>query len=311
MFVAARFRRSSGGRRPGALGWVSPQPGGARCVSKPSSVALGGRRRVRAQRRGRHPAVCAREAGICLRAASLPRAPSSARATSGGAYGSTARGYCSAPGPLRVARCRGCGSLCRRVRRTARCVLSVRVSAGGRQDPDGRRQTVDDRLVDTLPGGVVALVVGHRLSVVGGVDRSRSACLSAGSGCAARMSRMVRADGSCARSGSRASETCRLTVRFPRPAAGDSRTGRWATAPPPARGQVLRHRNLPVDRQVSRAGCGGRPGGLAGISAARRASITSGSVVVWRSTRNRRIGTGGGYWNTMPSLKSGAPAERA
>ena len=57
----------------GALGWVSPQPGGARCVSKPSSVALGGRRRVRAQRCGRRPAVCAREAGICLRGASLPR----------------------------------------------------------------------------------------------------------------------------------------------------------------------------------------------------------------------------------------------
>ena len=92
-----------------------------------------------------------------------------------------------------------------------------------------------------------------------------------------------------------------------RPAARDGRPGRRASAPSPARGQVLRHRNLPVDRQVSRpaardgragrrasapppargqvrghrnlpvfpAGCGGRPGGLAGISAARRASISA------------------------------------
>ena len=44
--------------------------------------------------------------------------------------------------------------------------------------------------------------------------RSRRGSLSAGSGCAARISCRVRADGSCTRSGSPASETCQLTVRF-------------------------------------------------------------------------------------------------
>ena len=66
------------------------------------------------------------------------------------------------------------------------------------------------------------------------------------------------------------------------PAVRDGRPGRRASASPPARGQVLRHRNLPVDRQGSPAGCGGRPGGLAGISTARRAAISASARSVTR-----------------------------
>ena len=60
-----------------------------------------------------------------------------------------------------------------------------------------------------------------------------AAGLSAGFGCAARISRMIRSDGSCCmRSRFPGIETCRLTVKFSRPASGDGRAGRRAPAPP-------------------------------------------------------------------------------
>ena len=65
--------------------------------------------------------------------------------------------------------------------------------------------------------------------------------------------------------------TCQLTVTFSDRLPGTRRRSGRAS-PAPARGQVLRHRNLPVDRHVFPAGSRERPGGLAGISAARRAS---------------------------------------
>ena len=97
-----------------------------------------------------------------------------------------------------------------------------------------------------------------------------------------------------------------------RPAAGDGRTGRRATASPPARGQVLRHRNLPVDRQVSRPAAGdGRTGRRATASPPVRGQVLRHrNLPVDRQVSRPAVGDGraGRQASAPPDAPRSAPA---